>query len=177
MNANDEMDDIFYEDTTPSEASIVRVKKAKIFTLVKVFPKHIPKLLIYKCKRGIRIIYKAKANRKTPARWKLCHHRPESVEDAFRVLCTKCKDRVKETYLKSHHDRTETTTDDYEEDARPRNDGLDTIYKADFKQYRRDKRSQYPGDYLSDFVWWYNEGYKAAVREASARVPSWCLGT
>jgi hypothetical protein len=179
MIGDSQEDDIFYEDLDTSVVAIPgEVRRPRIIKLVKVYPRRNPKLLVYECKRGIRFIYKARAGKKYPAKWKLCRERPKSVDDVFRVLCGSCKDRVKETHLGTKVDQLETTKDCEElaDSNKPRSDGVSTLYKADFMQYKRDKRSQYPGDYISDNVWWYNQGYFSACRETSNRVPSWCLG-
>ncbi len=49
---------------------------------------------------------------------------------------------------------------------------LDTVYAPHWHGHRGTLHS-YPGDYLSDFVYWWNQGYYRACTEVCQSVPSW----
>lgn len=49
---------------------------------------------------------------------------------------------------------------------------LDTVYSPHWFGHRATLHS-YPGDYLSDFVYWWNQGYYRACIEVCQSVPSW----
>jgi hypothetical protein len=48
----------------------------------------------------------------------------------------------------------------------------DTVYKVDWREYSYTRHS-YPGDYLSDNVYWWNKGYIRAENHTRRCVPSW----
>lgn len=49
-------------------------------------------------------------------------------------------------------------------------------YVVYWEEYQRNKMGgKYPGDYESDFAYWYNKGFIRAMLHRSQCVPSWCM--
>lgn len=174
LKFRDPEEEFLYEDFV-GEGDVVKLspKLHKIPKLAKVFPRHGSRLLVYRCKSGLRFIYKTHTKKNQLSRWRLSKFRSDTMEEVFFFWCHGHKDRDKvlhSTYELQYHKAELSTPEE-----KIRSDGLDTLYRADFRQWRRDTRSQYHGDYLSDNVYWYNWGMIQAIKESSHSCPHWSL--
>ena len=174
LRFRDAEEEFLYEDFIgEGEVTKPSLKFHKVPKMVKMFPRHGSRLLVYRCKSGLRFIYKTHAKKNQLSRWRLSKFRSDTMEEVFFFWCHGHKDRDKvfhQSYAMLMHQKEISTDENV-----VRNDGLDTLYKADFNQWRRDARSQYPGDYLSDNVYWYNLGMIKAIKETSQSCPDWSL--
>lgn len=177
LKFRDAEEEFLYEDFIGegyiANSSLKISKIPKIPKLVKMFPKKGSRLLVYRCKSGLRFIYKTHAKKNQLSRWRLSKFRSDTMEEVFFFWCHGHKDRDKvlhATYDMVWH-KAEIETDE----NKIRSDGLDTLYTADIRQWRRDNRFQYPGDFLSDNVYWYNMGMIKASCTASHSCPHWSL--